>query len=309
VHQGHQFILTELKQAARHHRCLAGLVTFEPSPQLIIHREFPFILTPLDEKAEYLAGFGLDFLYLVAFDENLRGTTAQFFLEEIVLRPLKPSVIVVGYDFRFGSGRQGDASLLTALQAAYGFELKVLPEFRHDGDAVKSTRVRERLVLGAVRQAAELLGRRYRIKGRVVRGFGVGHDLGFPTVNLQLLAPEKLIPAPGVYAVQLQWNGSRFSGVMNIGFRPTFVSSGDTIPNHTTDSGHVPSKMTPPTIEIHILDFQGQLYDRVLTVEFVERLRPEAKFGSTDGLKRQIAADIALARLILAESSGGQGAQ
>ena len=286
-----------MTRSARERGCPAGTVTFDPSPQVVIHREFPYILTTLDEKLERLAEFGLGFVYLLRFDETLRATPAEVFLEQMILKPLRPSLLVEGYDHRFGSDRQGDARLLETLRAKYRFDVKVLPEFQYHGAAVNSTRIRERLVLGAVRQACVLLGGPYRIQGRVVPGQGIGRGLGFPTVNLELRAKEKLIPAPGVYAMKVRMDERVLPGVMNIGFRPTISSEGQ-------GSG-------AQSLEVHILDFNEQVYDRLLVVEFIERLRPETKFASVEELKRQIGADISLARLILADSKmsadGGQG--
>jgi riboflavin kinase/FMN adenylyltransferase len=310
LHRAHQLIIEELKVAARQRQSQSGLVTFEPSPQVVLHEEFPFILTPREEKQERLAQLGLDFVYLIRFDQVLRRTSAAVFLEEFVLKPLRPKLIMVGYDHRFGSDREGDTRLLAGLEAKYGFELQVLPEYRYNNIEVKSTGIRERLLLGAVRQAAELLGYRYRLSGRIVPGRGIGRNLGFATANIAVEPPEKLVPASGVYAafarIDLRGQGDEGAGgqvpgsrvqeyksskviprlpcVVNIGFRPTF--SGE----HRT-------------VEIHLLDFAGrELYDRVMTVELVDRLRPEIKFNSMDELKAQIAADIALARLILAEN-------
>jgi riboflavin kinase/FMN adenylyltransferase len=280
LHRAHQYILDEVKRGATERHCPAGVVTFYPSPQLVVHQEFPYILTPRDEKLEQLAAWKLDFVYLLKFDDSLRTTPATVFLEQMILRPLSPSLIVEGYDHRFGSDRQGDAELLGTLRCRYRFDVVILPEFRFHGAVVNSTRVRERLLLGAVRQAAVLLGSRYRVQGRVVAGRGVGRGLGFPTLNLAPAAAEKLIPAPGVYAVEVILGERRLSGVMNIGFRPTFEGGAQ-------------------TLEVHVLDFDEQVYDRDVTVEFVERLRPETKFASVEELKRQIAADVGLARLIL----------
>jgi len=280
LHRAHQYILDELKRGAAERCCPAGVVTFDPSPQVVVHQEFPYILTPRDEKLERLAGLKLDFVYLLRFDEALRTTPAEVFLEQTILRPFSPSLIVEGYDHRFGSDRGGDAELLRALRSKYRFDVVVLPEFQYHGAVVNSTRIRERLLLGAVRQAAVLLGSRYRIQGKVVSGRGIGRGLGFPTVNLALAAMEKLVPAPGVYAVEAILGERRLPGVTNIGFRPTFEGS-------------------TQSLEVHILDFDEQVYDRSVTVEFVERLRPETKFASVEELKRQIAADVNLARLIL----------
>jgi riboflavin kinase/FMN adenylyltransferase len=303
LHRGHQYILAELTRSARERGCPAGTVTFDPSPQIVIHREFPYILTTLDEKLERLAEFGLGFVYLLRFDESLRATPAEVFLEQMILQPLHPSLLVEGYDHRFGSDRRGDAGLLDTLRAKYRFDVKVLPEFQYHGAAVNSTRIRERLVLGAVRQAGVLLGGPYRIQGRVVPGQGIGRGLGFPTVNLELRAEEKLIPAPGVYAVKVRMDERVLPGVMNIGFRPT-VGSGV----RGQGSGAGGQGSGTQSLEVHILDFNERVYDRLLAVEFIERLRPETKFASVEELKRQIRADIGLARLILADAEDGPDA-
>jgi riboflavin kinase/FMN adenylyltransferase len=284
IHRAHQFIVAELKDTARKLSLRTGLVTFEPSPQFVIHQEFQYILTPLEEKKERLAALELDFLYVIPFNQRLRATPAEAFLKELILDILKPRWIVVGYDHRFGNDRQGDTELITALSRQYQFELLVCPEFMLAGAAVKSTRIRERLVLGAVHQAAELLGYRYSLAGRIVRGRGLGTQIGFPTLNIEPLATEKLIPAPGVYAVYARFEGQDRPAVMNIGFRPTF-------------SG------TTQTLEIHILDFDDQVHEQILAVSFVDRLRPERKFDSAITLKRQIALDVKKAREVLAKDA------
>jgi riboflavin kinase/FMN adenylyltransferase len=243
----------------------------------------------------------MDFVYLLRFDQELRRTGAEIFLERMVIEPLRPSLMVEGFDHRFGTGRSGDAALLAALKGEYHFDLTVLPEFRFHGAAVNSTRIRERLLMGAVRQAGALLGNPYRITGKVVPGRGVGRNLGYPTLNLELPDKEKLVPAPGVYAVKVRLDVPELPGVMNIGFRPTFSESS---PSGRKDTNLVPGLQGGgnQTLEVHVLDFQGQVSERMVTVEFVERLRPETKFGSVEELKRQIAADIGLARLILADA-------
>ena len=294
LHRAHRFILEELKVSAVRHGVKAGIVTFEPSPQIVLHHDFPFILTPLAEKRARLEEAGMDFMYLIRFDDALRRTPAEVFLEAMVLQPLRPRLIIVGYDHHFGNERKGDAALLGSLKLKYVFDLRVLPEYRHNGGAVKSTRVRERLVLGAVRQAGELLGYRYQVSGQIVRGRGVGAQLGFATANVAVEPPEKLIPASGVYAAFARFNGDATRNppalaVVNIGFRPTFAGESQ-------------------TVEAHILDFEmRELYGERLALEFVERLRPEIKFGTVEELKAQISGDIALARMVLAESAESSG--
>jgi len=315
LHRAHQQIIALLREMAGRYphfqdggQCVAGgipgnggsvpcfspcgLVTFEPSPLVVLHQEFPFILTPWTEKEPRLAALGLDFVYRLAFDDVLRRTPARVFLEKMILEPLQPRAIVVGPDHRFGSGRAGDAELLSLLARRYNFELRIVPEFRIDGLPVKSTRIRERLLLGAVRAAAELLGYRYQLIGTVVRGQGIGTKLGFPTINLKLLAPDKLVPAPGVYAVYCSWNAETWPGAMNIGFRPTFDGTVQSLEIHLLDD---PGERTPhPAFRIP--------HSPAVTVALVEYLRPERKFASPLELKNQIAADVATCRLILAEN-------
>jgi len=198
LHLAHQYILAELKRGAAERRCPAGVVTFDPSPQVVVHQEFPYILTPWDEKVELLAELGMDFVYVLRFDEELRTTPAEVFLERMIIEPLRPSLMVEGYDHRFGSDRTGDAALLTALKERYHFDLTVLPEFRFRGASVNSTRIRERLLLGAVRQAGVLLGSPYRIQGKVVPGRGIGRSLGFPTLNWNCRTRRNSCRRPGL---------------------------------------------------------------------------------------------------------------
>lgn len=297
LHRGHQRLLSELQAAAARRRCPAGLVTFEPSPQLVIHREFPYILTPWPEKQRRLAASGVDFVYLLPFSEQLRQLAAARFLVQMILQPLRPAALVIGADHRFGADRQGDAGLIAVYQQEYGFELTAVPEVVVDGAAVKSTRIRERLILGAVRDAAALLGYYYTVYGRVVRGRQLGSRIGYPTVNIEPESAEKLIPATGVYAVLVNAAAGQYWGVMNIGYRPTFEPE----PAAGIETEQRVAGPTP-VIEVHILDFAGELYDLPLAVEFVERLRPEKRFADAEELRNQIAADITFARLILAEN-------
>jgi riboflavin kinase/FMN adenylyltransferase len=288
VHRGHQAIIAELKTAAGSRP--TGLVTFEPAPQRFLNPEFAFILTPFEEKQARLAELGLDFMYVIPFDQHVRETSAETFLQTMILDWLQPELIVVGADHRFGRDRAGGTQLIARLQGESQFQVRVVPEFAYDRAPIRSTRIRERLILGGVRDAAEMLGYPYCLSGPIVAGQGIGVALGFPTINLQLLEPEKLIPAPGVYAVFVGLDRRPRPGAMNVGFRPTFAG-------------------TSQSLEVHVIDCpasapglsRGKLAGRRVTVEFVERLRPERKFDSSEALQTQIAADVALARLILVE--------
>jgi riboflavin kinase/FMN adenylyltransferase len=188
--------------------------------------------------------------------------------------------VVVGHDHRFGQGRKGDVSLLGELLGPRRIGLEIVPEFLLLGAPVRSTRIREYLLLGHVRRAAELLGRHYGLTGRVITGTGTGRLLGFPTINLQVEEPEKLVPADGVYAALADILGKARPAVLNIGHRPTFQGE-------------------KRSIEAHLFDCEFRSPPRSATVRFVQRLRPERRFPNPQALSDQIAQDIAEARRML----------
>ena len=281
IHQGHQAVILKTIEIARSRNSAAGIVTFDPLPQQVIHPDFHFILTPLAEKQELLCKLGTDFLYLIEFNKTVQNLEPAPFIQNQILHLLHPSVIVVGYDHQFGKGGKGDLAVLKYLAQEFNFELVVVPEFELDGKPIKSTRIRERLVLGDVKMASRLLNRHYSICGRVGKGLGIGKSLGFPTVNLKLKEKEKLIPADGVYAVLVWYQGKKYQGAMNIGHRPTF--DGET-----------------KTLETSIININRNLYGARLKIELVARIRPERKFSDPTSLSHQIKKDIERAKEILA---------
>lgn len=280
VHLGHQQIIGKAKALAEKQKARAEVLTFDPLPAQLIHPDFTYVLTPLEEKAELLVELGIDVVRVVRFDAATRLESPVRFVSEHLLT-LNPSAVVVGHDHRFGRGRDGDIGLLRRLLESRGVELEIVPEFLLLGVPVRSTRVREHLLMGHVRLAAELLGRDYAIAGRVISGTSTGRELGYPTINLQLEEPEKLVPADGVYAVRVDIEGSTRPAVLNIGHRPTF-------------SGEKRS------IEAHLFDCVLCQSPETAAVRFIQRLRPERKFPDPKSLSDQIGDDIVQARGLLA---------
>ncbi|MEW5946283.1 MAG: bifunctional riboflavin kinase/FAD synthetase [bacterium] len=281
IHLGHRAILERVAAAPAREGCAARVVvTFEPHPALVLEKgRKNFLLTTREEKEALLSGYGLDFACFVPFTVEFARTPAAEFIETTLAGRLKARRVVVGADIRFGHRREGSVPLLEEAGRRFGFEVEVVERVEAEGEAVSSTRIRALLEGGEVEAAAGLLGRDYVVTGEVVRGAGLGARLGIPTANI-MTGPFKLIPGSGVYAVRAGIEGGGSPGVMNIGVRPT-VGGGET------------------TLEVHLMDFRGEIYGKRVTVSFVKRLRDEKKFPSLEKLKRQITRDMGIAEKIL----------
>ncbi len=281
VHLGHQAVINETIRVARDLGAPAAMLTFEPHPRAVLAGGgAPFRLTTFATKARLAAELGVDHLIVQRFTKAFATRSAQDFVDEILGRALAVRHVVTGGNFRFGHRREGDVRYLQAAAAAKGFALTaVAPIAAGDGTVCSSSAVRARLAEGNVSGAAILLGRPWVIEGRVRHGDARGHAIGFPTANLAL--GDQLLPPLGVYAVRVAVLGSqgesRHDGVANLGRRPTFA--GETV-----------------RLEVHLFDFDGDLYGRKLRVGFIDRLRPERHFDGLESLKAQIAADCAEAR-------------
>jgi riboflavin kinase / FMN adenylyltransferase len=286
IHLGHRQVIEPVLTAreAAVLRLYATVVSFSPHPRAYFSGQSLPLLAPFEERAAILEQTGVDQLVILPFDRALAGLTPTAFVEEIILGQLQAKHVSVGEDFRFGAKRAGDAQLLGKLLAAHGVEVTVTALQTMDGDRVSSSAVRQALQTGDLPKATKLLGRPYRLSGKVTPGQQLGRTIGFPTANLQIPA-EKLVPAQGVYGVKIfgkELNaGDGLLGVMNIGNRPTVDGLNQ-------------------TIEVHVLDWEGDLYGQDLTVELLTFIRPEQKFGSLDALKDQIQADCLTARHRLA---------
>jgi riboflavin kinase/FMN adenylyltransferase len=286
VHLGHLRILERMLERAR---ALGGpgvVVSFDPHPDVVLSRSFQALapLTPLPEKRARLESLGVARLEVLPFTRELAALSPEAFVERHLVKPLAPQALVVGENFALGRGRAGDVPRLREIGLDAGFEVEAVPLLQLEGAAVTSTRIRELLARGEVAGAARLLGRRYGLEATVVTGEGMGRQLGFPTANLRL-HDEKLVPAHGIYAVWVRYEGEaqRRPGAMSIGVRPTF-------------GGKV------PTLEVHVLDWSGDLVGRSLEVEFDSWLREERRFDGADPLIEAMREDVSTVRQRLASA-------
>ncbi|MBV7532793.1 bifunctional riboflavin kinase/FAD synthetase [Chitinophaga sp. sic0106] len=286
VHSGHRYILQQLEQAAASCNGETVIVTFDPHPREVLgaNRGAVKLLTTLPEKIALLEKQGIDHLVVVPFTKEFSELSAQAYLEDFLIARFHPHTIIIGYDHRFGHNREGGLELLEEEKSKYGFELIEIPQQVVHDLTVSSTKIRNSLQDGDIRLANELLGYRYFMTGTVVHGDKMGRQLGFPTANLQLTDDRKLIPSEGIYAVQVALNRHwvTIPAVMSIGTRPTFNG-------------------TDLRLEVHIFDFNREIYGQTLTVYFEEYIRPNLKFNNLDDLVKQITLDAEKAKEILAK--------
>ena len=280
LHRGHAAILAELKAVAAAQSLSTAVLTFEPHP-----REFfsgdkaPTRLSSLREKLEYLQAAGIDYVIVQRFDSRFAALDAMTFRDEMLAQRLGARHVLVGDDFRFGAGRSGDISLL---EQSSIFTARHLPTISYQGQRVSSTAVRAALAEGKLELAAQMLGRPYSISGRVVQGDQLGHKLGFPTANLQL--KHNRPPLSGIFVVEAHGLGKPWPAVANLGRRPT-----------------VNNAQARPVLEVHLFDFDGDIYRRHLQIDFLHKLRDETRFPDLAALSAQIAQDCNAARAWHAE--------
>jgi len=283
VHLGHQAMLERMVSRARALQLPSCVLTFEPHP-----REFftpataPARLSRLRDKLELMAAAGVGRVHVARFDARLAALAAGRFVEDIVARGLRAAWLLVGRDFRFGAKRGGDFALLEQLAARHGIELEAMPEIAVQGERVSSSAVRSALAAGEFGAAQRLLGRPYAMSGRVAHGEKLGRELGFPTANVVL---RKRPPVAGIFVVECRIEGEAGwrPGVASVGRRPTV------------------NPTAAPLLEVHLLDFTGDLYRRHLQVRFLSKLRDEEKYDGLPALRAAIARDAAQARTHLAK--------
>lgn len=285
VHLGHQRVLEEIARRARQADRRSVLVTFEPHPLEVVNPQAaPKLLTLGQERREILAQSELDVVVFLQFTRELSQRSPEEFVR-LLLRRFDLKELVIGYDHGFGKGRAGDAELLKQLGARLGFAVDVVDQVDYDSRPVSSTLVRRAVAGGDLDTARKLLGRAYSMTAPVVRGAGRGRGLGFRTINLALDNPRKLLPPDGVYAVKAEWATGTSGGMMHLGPRPTF-------------SEHVRS------LEIHLFDWEGDLYGCEVKMWWVKRLRDVRQFSSARELGDQLAADLADAKTALTRNAG-----
>ncbi len=276
VHLGHLQIIKQLREEADRQNLCATLITFEPHPRLVVKRSGSSgirILTTLQEKIALLKEQPLDRVVVVKFDEAFSRIEYEEFVKTVLLDKLGSQALIIGYDHAFGKNREGNFSNLEKISKKYGFTLDKVEPYEVEGQIVSSTFIRQFLNDGDVALAAKLLGRNYAISGTVISGDARGKILHFPTANIETQHTQKLIPKPGVYAVDVHYAGESFKGMMNIGYRPTFQEDGQL------------------SVEVHIINFNKDIYGEQLTISFKKRLRDEIKFKSKDELIAQLQMD------------------
>jgi riboflavin kinase/FMN adenylyltransferase len=282
VRRGHWEVLQEIRRRALRTGGRSLLVTFHPHPLRIVRPDVaPPLLTTPAEKREILAESGLEYVVFLPFTRTLQRYEARRFVEEILLGRMHMDELVIGYDHGFGRGREGSVETLREIGRELGFGVDVVDAIQVDGEKVSSSRIRQLIADGRVGAAAPLLGRCYSLEGVVVQGERKGRELGFPTANIQVGDPEKMVPKEGIYAVYGWVDGERLPGLLHLGPRPTFAGFA-------------------PTVELWLMDWSGDLYGRRVRVEFVHRLRDILPFTSVDALIAAMKEDERRGREILA---------
>jgi len=287
VHTGHARILAQLREEAARIDGETVIVTFYPHPRKVVKAgtEEIRLINTLEEKIQLLSWQQMDHLVIVPFTEAFSRMTAEEYVTDFLLARFHPHTVIIGYDHRFGRGRQGDYHLLEQFSSSEGFVLQEIPVQLLDEVSVSSTRIREAIQRADIETANQLLGYPFFFSGRVVKGNQLGRTLGYPTANLEVENPEKLTPADGIYAVEAEllsdvprqdpaplFSGPRLQGMMSIGTRPTIDGANR-------------------TIEVNLFDFEEDIYDRELRVFVRKWLRPELKFNGLEELKAAIAKD------------------
>lgn len=272
VHLGHRFLLEHCAKAAEKKGLSSVALTFTPHPEEVLHQNTHYYLQSEEQKCNAIAALGIQILICAPFDGNLANMDAETFISEILKDRLRADVVFVGDDFSFGCGGKGTAETLREKCGKYGIEVNILPRLTYGNEVISSSRIKKVLDSGNILEASRLLGRPYTVEGEVLHGRELGRTIGFPTANLSF-APQLHIPRSGVYGALVRINGKKYEGVACIGRRPT-IAEGQAV-----------------NLEVHILDFDGDLYGKKISVTLLTFLRDEKKFDSLEALKAGITAD------------------
>jgi riboflavin kinase/FMN adenylyltransferase len=275
VHIGHQHILKKLKETAQKIGGESVLLTFYPHPRMVLqeHSDLRLINT-IEEKTELLRAAGVDHLIIHPFTREFSRTTSLEYVRDILVNQIGTVKLVIGYDHHFGRNREGSFEHLKEYGPIYGFEVEEISAQDIDDVKVSSTKIRAALEDGDVETANSYLGKPFPLSGEVVKGDQIGRELGYPTANLKLSSEYKLIPPNGIYAVKVKHEGKEYNGMLNIGVRPTFEFEDP-----------------KQTLEVHLLDFKGDLYGKYLSLELIKRIRDEKKFDNRQKLIEEIEKD------------------
>lgn len=274
LHIGHRKIVDRMLEIAGHTGGDTLVVTFHPHPRLVIYpdsRDLKFITTR-EQKYRLFEKYGIGHLLEIPFTREFAGISSQSFIRNVLVEKLHVRNLVIGYDHHFGRNREGNIASFRMLADEFGFGTEEVPAQLFRGVPVSSTKIRNAIMEGNIGLANEMLGYEYSITGDVVKGDGIGRKLGFPTANIDVACGNKLIAGNGVYACGVEWKGSVYTGMANIGLRPT-------------------TGRDEFSVEVHLFDFSAEIYGERITIHFIEKIREERKFDDLEGLKRQLEHD------------------
>lgn len=274
VHLGHQKILRKLVEEAARSKGESVLITFWPHPRMVLNNNMHFLqlINTMEEKQQILRDIGIQHLVLIPFTKEFAETSSTDFIKKILVDTIGTKKLIIGYNHRFGKNREGSFDSLLLNAPTYGFEIEEIPRHEIDHIGISSTKIRQALSTGDVATAEKYLGRPYSLTGLVSHGEKLGRKIGYPTANLIIEETYKLIPANGVYAVKVHLNKKKYSGMLNIGFRPTV--KGETL-----------------RIEVHVFDFNREIYDQRIKLDIKHRIRDERSFKDLEELSAQLTRD------------------
>jgi len=279
VHAGHRYLLKKLQQRAAERKLLSGVITFNPHPQSVLHpHNQPPWLSNLEDRVKTLEELGINIVAVLTFTPKVAQLSAREFMS-LLKKHLKMQGIMVGSDFALGRGGEGNINLLRALGHEMKFSVEAIRPYTINGEVVSSTLIRQALAQGDMRRVQTLMGRYFYLRGKIITSDKRGRVLGFPTANLDI-KPQQALPGNGIYVTIAQVDGKQFPSATNIGIRPTFGEG-------------------EKTVETHLLNYKGDLYGKEITVEFVQKLRDEQRFPSSEELKIQIEKDVRKVEAIL----------
>lgn len=280
IHLGHKALIQETFKLSQILNAKPVIVSFDPHPRMVLFPKSEFkLLTTLEEKIYLLSELGVNSLTLIPFTQTLSDLSPDLFVQEYIVDKLKAKGVVVGFNFRFGKEKMGNVEYLEKIAQKYNFIVKAVSPVISNGIIVSSSAIRNFIEKAEIEKANQLLGRPYLILGKVIKGKGRGRVLGFPTANIEV-SPQKMLPPAGVYAVWVTVKKKKFKGALNIGKRPTFEEK-------------------DLSTEVHILNFEGEIYGEVIKIEIIKPIRKEIKFSSMEELKVQIKEDCKLVEKIL----------
>jgi riboflavin kinase / FMN adenylyltransferase len=282
LHLGHLKILEKVCDLSNKTNGNSFVITFEPHPRIVLSQNYDMkVLTSLDEKKEILEKAGIENLMVINFTKEFSQLTSDEFIKKFIVEKIGASHMIIGHDHKFGKDRLGDEQKLRDVGKLYNFDVTAVSPEMMEGEIISSTKVRKALASGDVEKVSSLLGRDYSLTGKIVLGAQRGRVLGFPTANTQLFEDKKAVPENGVYVVECWLQNEKLFGIMNIGYRPTFENKHELV------------------LETHILNFNRDIYGKILRIEFLKRLRDEKKFESKESLIHQIELDKKTAQQIL----------